>query len=78
MSCSTASSFSDIPAYTKFHIAIGFTAIAFASIAFATKVLTTIPCVERRIPARILAIARIIHPIAGGAYIVCAIFMPIT
>lgn len=78
MSCSATSSFSEIPAYTKFHIAIGFTAIAFAAIAFATKAPTVVGCVERRIPARVLEIARVVHPIAGGVYAMCAIFMPIT
>lgn len=76
--CSASSSFTDIPAYTKFHVAIGFTAVAFAAIAFSTKVLTLCGFVERRIPSRLLAAMQIVHPIAGGGYVICAIFMPIT
>jgi hypothetical protein len=69
-----------ISEYIHFHIGLGWTGVAFGSIAWGLRVPGALFILLRRsLPSQNIArTVSILHVIAGGLFLVCCIFMPIT
>jgi hypothetical protein len=64
-----------LPVFTQFHMAIGFTGVAFASLAILLRIPDFL-CIN--VPPRLQPFVTNAHTLFGFGYLTCALFMPIT